>query len=73
MGKTQKTTNILLKTQKLAFFRAKCVNPNHIGLLTPQKGELTCLSKQSHFGLDAEAPALSDERLPSPPGDQHRG
>ena len=31
------------------------------------------LSKQSHFGLDAEAPALSDERLPSPPGDHHRG
>ena len=27
MGKTQKTTNILLKTQKLAFFRAKCVKP----------------------------------------------
>ena len=27
MGKTQKTTKILLKTQKLAFFRAKCVKP----------------------------------------------
>ena len=31
------------------------------------------LSKQSHFGLDAEAPALSDERLPSPPGAHHHG
>jgi hypothetical protein len=28
MGKTQKTTKMLLKTQKLAFFRAKCVKPN---------------------------------------------
>ena len=27
MGKTQKTTKILLKTQKLVFFRAKCVKP----------------------------------------------
>jgi hypothetical protein len=28
MGKTQKTTKSWLKTQKLAFFRAKCVKPN---------------------------------------------
>ena len=32
-----------------------------------------CTSKERDFGLDAEAPALSDERLPSPPGDHHRG
>ena len=30
---------------------------------------LTCYIGESN----AEAPALSDERLPSPPGDHHRG
>jgi hypothetical protein len=44
-----------------------------LGSSHTKNGTLTCYLRESGFGLDAEAPALSDERLPSPPGAHHHG
>ena len=78
MGKTQKTTKTLLKTQKLAFFRAKCVKPKSEGTLARARktksrcpdfqnaGNLaSCLVAQSKNSLGAwgEAVAMQEIRL----------